>query len=76
MPVKLLKVKVLKCRDVTWWYRNVVGESFEVRSTADGVNYVIMTGVYKGSYLARVDCDYFEVLKSNAPVKTRRIRCL
>ena len=55
------KVKVISCSDKEWWYKDYVGEEFEVKNIR-GIDYQVLGPHSIGSYLTKYDC--IDVLES------------
>ena len=49
------KVKVISCSDNIWWYKNCIGEEFEVKDIP-GIDYRVLGPHSVGSYLTKYDC--------------------
>lgn len=69
------KVKVISCSDNIWWYKNYIGEEFEVKNIP-GIDYQVLGPHSIGSYLTKCDCVDLLEYKDDLKPLIKLLKCV
>jgi hypothetical protein len=68
-----MKIKIIKCSSKIYWYKNYIGETYEVNSNRfydkldESYNYEIKAGNFTGNLILISDCEIISLKQGNKP---------
>lgn len=51
-----MKIKITKCSDELYWYRDKIGEEFEVLGESESMGYYVKKNITIKMYVDKQDC--------------------